>query len=325
MFEEFEGEKTNAREARRYVCCASAHRAPHKNGRWSSTAGEHRNPAGRSVSAGRAMLMMVPSSATINWARAIKANPGAAHSVGQWSLRDSFICSILIASKKVVPHKEFCYASGMAIELGLRERKKQLVRRQIVEAARRLFFERGFDAVTVAEVARAADFSAVTVFNYFPTKEDLVFGAMEFFEERLISAVRERAAGESVLTAFRRPVLDGCRDVGSEENAERIARGGAVINASPALQMREREVVARYTQLLAELLATETKAAPDSVELWGVASALMNIHRALVIYIRGKALVGRRGPKLAAEARAQATRAFARLEGGLADYGIRTS
>ena len=80
----------------------------------------------------------------------------------------------------------------MAIELGLRERKKQLARRLISETASRLFADRGFDAVTVAEVARAADFSEVTVFTYFPTKEDLFFGGMESFEEKLVAAVRAR-------------------------------------------------------------------------------------------------------------------------------------
>lgn len=59
-------------------------------------------------------------------------------------------------------------------ELGLRERKKQRTRELIAETARRLFSARGFDRVTVAEIARAAEVSEQTVFNYFPTKEDLV-------------------------------------------------------------------------------------------------------------------------------------------------------
>jgi len=139
----------------------------------------------------------------------------------------------------------------MSIELGLRQRKKQLARRLISQTASRLFADRGFDAVTVAEVARAADFSEVTVFTYFPTKEDLFFGGMESFEEKLVAAVRDRAVGESVLRAFRRPLLDGCKNLGVKERAEAIARGGALINASPALQTREREISARYTQLLA--------------------------------------------------------------------------
>jgi AcrR family transcriptional regulator len=217
-----------------------------------------------------------------------------------------------------------CYAPVMVTtEPGLRERKKQQTRQLILETAARLFTERGFESVTVAEIARGADLSEVTVFNYFPSKEDLVFGRMEFFEEKLIAAVRGREAGESVLAAFLRPVLAGCKSLGVEENAERISRAGALINSSLALQVREREVAARYTQLLAQVLAEGTGMTPDDVELQGVAGALMSVHRALVIYVRARALAGRRGLKLAAEARAQAARAFARFDGGLATYAIR--
>src|SRR3954470_24469510 len=93
-----------------------------------------------------------------------------------------------------------CYARGMTVEApGLRERKKEQTRRLIAETARRLFAERGFDAVTVGEVARAADVSEKTVFNYFPTKEDLFYSGMEAFEERLLGAVREREPGETAL------------------------------------------------------------------------------------------------------------------------------
>src|SRR4030095_17112782 len=94
-------------------------------------------------------------------------------------------------------------------DLGLRERKKQQTRKLIYETAAGLFSERGFDAVTVAEIAREADVSEVTVFNYFPTKDDLFFGGMEFFEERVIEAVRSRPPGASVLSACRAPVLQG--------------------------------------------------------------------------------------------------------------------
>src|SRR2546423_5445453 len=85
---------------------------------------------------------------------------------------------------------------------GLRERKKQRTRELIAETARRLFAERGFDRVTVAKVARAAEVSEQTVFNYFPTKEDLVFWRLETFEHELLAAIRERESGESVLQAF---------------------------------------------------------------------------------------------------------------------------
>ena len=57
--------------------------------------------------------------------------------------------------------------------------------------------------MTVAEIARAADVSEKTVFNYFPTKEDLVYWRLEAFEEELLGAIRDRAPGESALAAFR--------------------------------------------------------------------------------------------------------------------------
>ena len=67
-------------------------------------------------------------------------------------------------------------------ELGLRERKKLRTRQLIAETARRLFAEHGFEAVPVTAIAREAEVSEATVFNYFPTKEDLVYGRMEAFE-----------------------------------------------------------------------------------------------------------------------------------------------
>ncbi len=212
---------------------------------------------------------------------------------------------------------------GVAIELGLRERKKQQTRQSIAGSASRLFAQRGFDSVKVADIARVADVSEVTVFNYFPTKEDLFFGGMEFFEATLLDAVRDRAPGESALAAFRRPVLEGCKSLGTEEKAEDIARAAALINASLALQTREREIVARYTQLLAELLASETGTSTDALEPWTVASALMGAHRALVVHVRGRVLAGRRGPRLVVEVRSQATRAFALLGSGFAGYAVR--
>ncbi len=211
----------------------------------------------------------------------------------------------------------------MASKPGLRERKKQQTRQLIYETAWRLFAERGFEAVTVAEVARAADFSEVTVFNYFPTKEDLFFAGMEFFEESLLEAVRERAAGESVFAAFRRLVVDSCERLAAEERAAVIAGAATLIDASPALQARESEIVARYTQVLAGLLAEETGVSHDDAEPLTVASALMGAHRALVAHVRIRVLAGGRGRTLAADARSQAMRAFARLENGLADYATR--
>jgi len=204
--------------------------------------------------------------------------------------------------------------------IGLRERKKQQTRKLIYETAARLFAERGFDSVAVAEIAREAEVAEVTVFNYFPTEDDLFFGGMEFFEDTLIAAVRNRAPGVSVLAAFREPVLDGLARLEADETARLIAKSAALINASPSLQVRERELVARYTGVLARLIADERDAEADDIEAVGVATALMGSQRALVAYVRARVLAGERGPALVEQARSQATRVFARLDRGLASY-----
>ena len=211
----------------------------------------------------------------------------------------------------------------MAATVGLRERKKQQTRQQIFEAARGLFENKGFDRVSVAEVARAADVSEVTVFNYFPTKEDLFYGGMEFFEEQLIESVRSRPKGDSAVKAFRRRLMVGADRLESKPSAEAILKAAQLVSASPSLVAREREIVERFTARLAELLAQEAGADAEDVEPLTVASALMATHRALVGYVRRRVLAGRRGARLAEEYRSQARRAFARLERGLADYAVK--
>ena len=211
----------------------------------------------------------------------------------------------------------------MAIQVGLRERKKQQTRQAIFEAARRLFGERGFEEVTVADIARAADVSEVTVFNYFPNKEDLFYGGMQFFEEELLEAVRSRPRGESALIALRRRLLESTDRLRSRERIAAIVKAADTVSASPSLLAREREIAERYTRRLAELLAAETKNDPDDVEPLAVAAAMIGAHRALVDHIRKRVLAGRRGAALVEDARLQIRRAFGRLEKGLATYAVR--
>jgi len=209
-------------------------------------------------------------------------------------------------------------------EGGRRERKKQQTRELIAETARRLFEERGFEAVTVAEIAREADLSEKTVFNYFPTKEDLFYNRMESFEEELLAAIRGRDPGVSVLEAFR-GFLDQPRgmlaDPRAAEARERLARITRVITESPALQAREQQVLRRYTESLAALIAEDAGAAPDDVRPWVAANALMGIHRSLIELVRARTLAGGDDPAaLARDLREHAEQAFALLESGLGDY-----
>src|SRR5919106_1654631 len=126
--------------------------------------------------------------------------------------------------------------SGAQIE-GLRARKKRIAREAIAATARRLFAERGFDAVTVAEIAAAADVSEKTVFNHFPTKEDLAFAGREEGILQFVTAIAERPPGSSVLDVFRamtHTVLD-VFVAGGDEDLLAVAK---IIRGSRALQER---------------------------------------------------------------------------------------
>ena len=91
---------------------------------------------------------------------------------------------------------------------GLRERRKQEARQAISDAAMALFEARGFDEVTISQVAEAAGVSKMTVTNYFPRKEDLVFDRAEVIIRSLADAAATRSPGEGLLTAIRRDYAD---------------------------------------------------------------------------------------------------------------------
>jgi AcrR family transcriptional regulator len=206
---------------------------------------------------------------------------------------------------------------------GLRERKKERTRRLIADTAQALFRERGFDRVTVAEVAAAAEVSEGTVFNYFPAKEDLFWSGMDVFEARLVEEVAARPEGVTVLDAVRKVVLGGIPHLADPSRVAVIAAGRSTIHASEALRAREREIVARYTAELADVIAADTRARPRDAEPLAAAAALMGAQRALVAFVHERVAAGESGPKLAAAARAQGRRVFGLLEGGLGGYAAR--
>jgi AcrR family transcriptional regulator len=209
----------------------------------------------------------------------------------------------------------------MAIEPGLRERKKEQTRALIAERARRLFAERGFDQVPVSDIARAADVSVGTVFNYFPSKEDLVYGRMEAFEEEMLEALRNRPPRESIIDAFARFVLEPRGLLASENqgDAEFLVAITKMIAESPALLAREREVYERYTRALAEQIAREAGSGPEDAEPWVIANALIGVHRALIDTARRGVLAGTPNRRVAREVQTQGLRALARLKAGLGE------
>jgi AcrR family transcriptional regulator len=205
-------------------------------------------------------------------------------------------------------------------EPGLRERKKAQTRQTIADTALRLFTERGFDHVTAAEVAREADVSEATLFNYFSTKEDLLFSRMGAYEASLVDAVRDRDRETSAVAALTEFLVRPQHDRLSSRDSESLATMARMITASPALLARERQVFAEHTAELATVLAEQTHANPEDLAPWVVANALMGVHRAILDSVRRRALDGQPNPSLARDVRLQAERALALLEKGLGSY-----
>src|SRR5487761_1632582 len=203
---------------------------------------------------------------------------------------------------------------------GLRERRKQEARQAISGAAMTLFTARGFDEVTISQVADAAGVSKMTVTNYFPRKEDLVFDRAEVIIRSLADAVAARAAGESLLAAVRR------------DYAERIAAGDVTlgvptptfartVRGSHALTSRRREIADLTEQALGDAIAAEAGA--DDPQQRIVAAQLASVHRVLFAEGTSRILAGQPRAEICEPLAADARRAFDLLEPSLGGYRVR--
>lgn len=205
---------------------------------------------------------------------------------------------------------------------GLRARKKRIARETIAATARRLFAERGFDAVTVAEIAIAADVSEKTVFNHFPTKEDLAFAGREEGLVRLVADITERPSGASVLDVFRAltaTVIDELVAPGDED----LLAVAKIIRHSRTLQER---LTAGWESGAAAVTAAiaETSGADDDDLVPGiVARALWWTHRSIFLLALHGLLAEEDRGQLAVRLRVAADRAYDQLAAGLGDYGKR--
>jgi AcrR family transcriptional regulator len=203
---------------------------------------------------------------------------------------------------------------------GLRERKKRETREAITRAAWRLFARRGFDAVTVADIARAAKVSEKTVFNYFPAKEDLVFGAGMQRIAALIEAVGARPEGASIVEPFRRWTMDYLDRV-EHEPVDSITAIPRLVMGSDALRNRlfigwEQEAV-----LLGPVIAEQVGGSDSELVPMIVARTLAWTHRLIFRAAFTRLIEGEDQAVVAAELRVEAQRAYDLLEQGLAGYG----
>jgi AcrR family transcriptional regulator len=138
----------------------------------------------------------------------------------------------------------------------LREKKKRETRQRISDVATALFFTRGFDAVTVEEVAVAAKVSKMTVFNYFARKEELILDREDDLKMLPFrQAIRDRSPGQSPVDALRALVraMSAAKQPLCHVSSEMVA-WWQVVDASPALRARLRELADEATELMAHEL-----------------------------------------------------------------------
>ena len=203
---------------------------------------------------------------------------------------------------------------------GLRERRKQETRQAISNIATQMFVDRGFDEVTIAEVAGAAGVAKMTVTNYFPRKEDLVLDRAEAIERHLADVIAARAPGESMLAAIRRDYAGAVARADVTLGLSSPGFAGMLLG-SPVLVSRVREMLDRREQLLGDAIAAET--GTDNPQQRLVAVLLASVHRVLAAEASRRSLEGQPREQICAVLADAATRAFDLLEPSLGRYGIR--
>ncbi|MER5889766.1 helix-turn-helix domain-containing protein [Streptomyces sp. NPDC001941] len=207
--------------------------------------------------------------------------------------------------------------------LGLRERKKKQTATKVWHTALRLFLQHGYDQVSVAQIAEAAEVSKMTVFNYFKTKEDLLMNPMEAHMGDMASAVRSRGPGESVLAAVCSQFLElvEARDAsvglaGGEHQRQLIQ----LIAGTPVLTRRAHLWAVRSEELLAEALAEETD---DELLPLLAAAQLAGVRGALIGDHHRRVANGEPVAQVAEGAAERAERAFDFLGRGLEGFAVR--
>jgi len=202
---------------------------------------------------------------------------------------------------------------------GLRERKKERTRQAISDAAISLFLASGFDAVSVTDVAAAAEVSRPTLFKYFPTKEDLVVHRFADHEDEAARVVRTRSAGESPLDALERHFVaalnagDPVSGLSEEPDVQALYQ---MVLDTPALAARLLAYTFRGEEALARALR-ETGAAADELTARTAAGQVIAVQRVLATENTRAIGEGRSAADLLPEAVAAAGRAFGLLRRGL--------
>ncbi|WP_439379053.1 TetR family transcriptional regulator [Amycolatopsis lexingtonensis] len=214
-------------------------------------------------------------------------------------------------------------------EAGLRERKKQAMRRQLSDTATRMFVERGFDAVRVADVGAACGVSEKTVFNYFPSKEALLLDRLEATADAVRTHLADPALPPvAAMLAVLDQELDGlvenlAADADTDRALARYRQFGDLIRSTPSLRAYRSDAADRFADVAAEVLATRTGQRPDDPEPQLAAATLVGLWRVQFRALRTHLRPGRSLSE-AIDAVTEEVRRAARLaETGLAGFGQR--
>lgn len=144
-----------------------------------------------------------------------------------------------------------------AVPMGRRERKKAATRKTISDVATRMFLERGFDNVSIREVADAADVSPTTVFAHFPQKEALVFDEDDEQRDRLVDAVGGRPDGITINQALHSFYAKEISANVDEHGADVTRHFMNLLNTTPALRDYAGKMWLRHEDALAQAIAGE--------------------------------------------------------------------
>ena len=156
---------------------------------------------------------------------------------------------------------------------GLRELKKARARRHIADTAARLFAERGYEHVSVTDVARVAEVAEQTVYNYFPTKEQLVTDRDQQIQDRLVNLIRSRPPGLTPAAAIRGFLLESVDAIRTIPTDNWRGELGYLAAISPAVHRLALELSDRQAAALASAISDTSPVPPEIATLQGIALA----------------------------------------------------
>ena len=214
--------------------------------------------------------------------------------------------------------------TGRPAAEGLRERKKRAMRTQLSDTAARMFLERGFDAVRVADVGEACGVSEKTVFNYFPSKEALLLDRLEATADALRTHLPDPALSPvAAMLKILDDELDGLvasLGAGQDDALTRYRRFGDLIRSTSTLRAYLSDTADRFAEIAAEVLATRSGLRPADPEPQIVAAALLGLWRVQFRALRTHLRPGRPVSDAVAAVAAEVRRAAVLIENGLAAF-----